>query len=171
VAQVRALARLSWFFLTGTSAQLVAIGIVVYELLSDPDPDAKTELVRNSGHWERQFVAFFNLVFAFGGQFAFTGVCVCVCVWEGGGAAERACARARVNAGACARGCRARAPALRAPARPDAACCTRSAAAPHTSARPDVMCLPHTTELLTDMRTPSQFTRAISVCTVIMTTL
>ncbi len=71
--QIRALARLSWFFLTGTTAQLVAIGIVVYELLRNPDPEAKTELVRVSGHYERQFVAIFNMVFAYGGQFAFTG--------------------------------------------------------------------------------------------------
>lgn len=96
--QVRALARLSWFFLTGTTAQLVAIGIVVYELLQHPDPEAKTELVRVSGHYERQFVAIFNMVFAYGGQFAFT-------------------------------------------------------------------------ELLTDMKVPTQFTKAISVCTVLMTTL
>lgn len=71
--QIRALAKLSWFFLTGTTAQLVAIGIVVYELLKNPDPEAKTELVRVSGHYERQFVAIFNMVFAYGGQFAFTG--------------------------------------------------------------------------------------------------
>ncbi|KAF8063001.1 AVT1D [Scenedesmus sp. PABB004] len=96
--QVRALSQLSWFFLTGTVAQLVAIGIVVYELLSDPDPAAKTELVRASGHYERQFVALFSMVFAFGGQFAFT-------------------------------------------------------------------------ELMTDMRRPSEFPKAISVCTVIMSTL
>eukprot|EP00879_Flechtneria_rotunda_P019308 GHRR01020278.1.p1 GENE.GHRR01020278.1~~GHRR01020278.1.p1 ORF type:complete len:294 (+),score=89.66 GHRR01020278.1:812-1693(+) len=70
--QIRSLARLSWFFLTGTSAQLIAIGIVIYELLTHPDPNAETELVRNSGHFERQFVAVFNMVFAFGGQFAFT---------------------------------------------------------------------------------------------------
>jgi hypothetical protein len=76
-AQIRALARLSWFFLTGTTAQLIAIGIVVYELLQNPDPQAKTELVRVSGHYERQFVAIFNMVFAYGGQFAFTGECVC----------------------------------------------------------------------------------------------
>lgn len=73
VLQIRALARLSWFFLTGTTAQLIAIGIVVYELLQHPDPEAKTELVRVSGHYERQFVAIFNMVFAYGGQFAFTG--------------------------------------------------------------------------------------------------
>jgi vesicular inhibitory amino acid transporter len=96
--QIRALARLSWFFLTGTTAQLVAIGIVVYELLRNPDPEAKTELVRVSGHYERQFVAIFNMVFAYGGQFAFT-------------------------------------------------------------------------ELMTDMKLPTQFFRAISVCTLMMTTL
>lgn len=73
VLQIRALAQLSWFFLTGTTAQLIAIGIVVYELLQHPDPEAKTELVRVSGHYERQFVAIFNMVFAYGGQFAFTG--------------------------------------------------------------------------------------------------
>jgi hypothetical protein len=73
LTQIRALAKLSWFFLTGTTAQLVAIGIVVYELLQNPDPEAKTELVRTSGHYERQFVAIFNMVFAYGGQFAFTG--------------------------------------------------------------------------------------------------
>jgi hypothetical protein len=67
------LARLSWFFLLGTTAQLIAIGIVVYELLQHPDPEAKTEVVRVSGHYERQFVAIFNMVFAYGGQFAFTG--------------------------------------------------------------------------------------------------
>lgn len=66
--QIRALSELSWFFLTGTTAQLIAIGIVIYELIRSPDPNAKTELVRNSGHWERQFVAFFNMVFAYGGQ-------------------------------------------------------------------------------------------------------
>lgn len=71
--QIRALARLSWFFLLGTTAQLIAIGIVVYELLLHPDPEAKTEVVRISGHYERQFVAIFNMVFAYGGQFAFTG--------------------------------------------------------------------------------------------------
>jgi len=62
--QIRALSELSWFFVAGTSAQLVAIGIVMYQLLTEPDADAKTELVRNSGHYERQFVAFFNMVFA-----------------------------------------------------------------------------------------------------------
>lgn len=66
--QIRALSELSWFFLTGTTAQLVAIGIVIYELLSQPDPEAKTELVRNSGHLQHQFVACFNMVFAYGGQ-------------------------------------------------------------------------------------------------------
>ncbi|WIA19860.1 hypothetical protein OEZ85_005763 [Tetradesmus obliquus] len=96
--QIRALSELSWFFMTGTSAQLVAIGIVIYQLLSDPDPNAKTELVRNSGNYERQFVAIFNMVFAYGGQFAFT-------------------------------------------------------------------------ELMTDMKQPSEFPKAINVCTVIMSAL
>lgn len=98
LTQIRALSELSWFFMTGTCAQLVAIGIVVYELLTSPDPEAKTELVRNSGHWERQLVAVFNMVFAYGGQFAFI-------------------------------------------------------------------------ELITDMRRPAEFPKAISICTVMMSTL
>ena len=56
----------------GTTSQLVAIGIVVYELLSSPDPEAKTEIIRTTGNFERQLVAVMNMIFAFGGQFAFT---------------------------------------------------------------------------------------------------
>jgi hypothetical protein len=131
--------------LTGTCAQLVAIGIVIYELLTNPDPDAKTELVRNSGHYERQFVALFNMVFAFGGQFAFTGdpgCAVLCCAVLGVWLVWRVVAAAR---------------------------CWRD---PQPVLLPWLL-PPHpsTTELMTDMRVPQQFVRAISVCTVIMTTL
>lgn len=76
-AQVRALARLSWFFMTGTTAQLVAIGIVLYELLAHPEPTATTQAVAqlSGGRFEPHFVALFSMVFAYGGQFAFTGGC------------------------------------------------------------------------------------------------
>jgi vesicular inhibitory amino acid transporter len=62
-------------FITGTCAQLFAIGIVVYQLLTSPDPAAKTQLVVPAAPgWEgadKQLVAVMNMIFAFGGQFAF----------------------------------------------------------------------------------------------------
>ena len=86
-AQVRALSELSGFFLLGTSAQLVGIGIVLWQLLTEPDPAAKTQIIVAPGGGpggagggaaagggatlEAQFVALFNVIFAYGGQFAF----------------------------------------------------------------------------------------------------
>ena len=70
--QIRSLAELSWVFTAGTGSQLIAIAIVLYELIMDPDPNAKHSnqaisldtLVPSS-------VAIMNMIFAFGGQFAF----------------------------------------------------------------------------------------------------
>lgn len=69
--QVRALSRLSSFFLLGTVSQLAAIGIVLYEMLRSPSPDAATQLAGDSsehGTFHEGFVAAFSIIFAFGGQ-------------------------------------------------------------------------------------------------------
>jgi hypothetical protein len=49
---------------------------VIYQLITQPDPNAKHELwVQPGGEsgatLESQLVAFFNIIFAYGGQFAF----------------------------------------------------------------------------------------------------
>lgn len=167
-AQIRALSELSWFFVTGTSAQLIAIGIVMYQLLTEPDPDAKTELVRRSGHYERQFVAFFNMVFAFGGQFAFQGA------QRGGGSAgaweSRRCAAV---VALVLHPCLIPATLSLSPLHPpppalslrplNARAFIHHPPAPASSAP--------NPELMTDMKTPTEFPKAISVCTVIMSSL
>ena len=63
--QVRSLAELSWVFTTGTGSQLVAIGIVLYELIADPDPNAKrsNQAVTLEGIVPAS-VAVMNMVFA-----------------------------------------------------------------------------------------------------------
>ena len=71
----RSLADLSIVFLAGTSSQLVAIAVVVYELLTNPDPDANHSL--QSVSWSNAIPAAVSIgaiVFAFGGQFAFVEV-------------------------------------------------------------------------------------------------
>lgn len=75
-SQIRALSELSSFFLLGTSAQLISIGIVIYQLITEPDPKAQHEVIVTPGGpsgatVEAQAVAFFNIIFAYGGQFAF----------------------------------------------------------------------------------------------------
>ena len=75
LVQVRSLADLSIVFLVGTSSQLVAIALVLYELLANPDPAAKHSI--QSISWENlteTAVATGAIVFAFGGQFAFVEV-------------------------------------------------------------------------------------------------
>lgn len=67
-AQVRALSKLSGVFMAGTTAQLVALAIVIYKLLSAPDPAAATQLVARGEHWTNQVVGVLNMVFSFGGQ-------------------------------------------------------------------------------------------------------
>lgn len=48
---------------------------MITELLTQPDPDAKHSIVVKPGTGdatlEAQFVGFFNIIFAYGGQFAF----------------------------------------------------------------------------------------------------
>lgn len=56
--------------------QVIGLGIVIFQLLTEPNPDAKHELFVEPGDGsgatvESQLVAFFNIVFAYGGQFAF----------------------------------------------------------------------------------------------------
>lgn len=75
-SQVRALSELSGFFLLGTTSQLIGLGIVIFQLITEPNPDAKHELFVKPGDGsgatlESQFVAIFNIIFAYGGQFAF----------------------------------------------------------------------------------------------------
>lgn len=74
------LARLSWFFLLGTGSQLLAVAVVVYQLVSDPDPDAVTEYYRplTAATLPSQVVALMNIIFAFGGQFAFVEIMTCM---------------------------------------------------------------------------------------------
>lgn len=75
LVQVRSLADLSIVFLAGTSSQLVAIAIVLYELVSNPDPNAKHSF--QSISWDnlvQTAVSIGAIVFAFGGQFAFVEV-------------------------------------------------------------------------------------------------
>ncbi len=72
LVQIRSLAELSIIFLAGIISQLVAIGLIVYELVSNPDPEAKHSnqavTVENA---IPASVALMNIIFAFGGQFAF----------------------------------------------------------------------------------------------------
>ena len=73
--QIRSLAELSWVFTTGTASQLIAIGIVLYELIADPDPHAQR--TNNAVTWDNivpASVAIMNMIFAFGGQFAFVEI-------------------------------------------------------------------------------------------------
>ncbi|KIY99064.1 amino acid transporter [Monoraphidium neglectum] len=81
IPQVRSLPRLSWFFALGTAAQLAAIGVVCYEMVAHPYPTPQRALVvwpvglRAGGGGgvglDDQLVAGFNIIFAYGGQFAF----------------------------------------------------------------------------------------------------
>ncbi|KAJ9516222.1 hypothetical protein QJQ45_024651, partial [Haematococcus lacustris] len=76
LVQVRGLAEMSSVFMAGTASQLVAVGIVVWELISHPEPQAHTE-------WSSQddpltsrvaaVVALMNMIFAFGGQVGLCG--------------------------------------------------------------------------------------------------
>jgi vesicular inhibitory amino acid transporter len=61
----------------GTCAQLLAIGVVVFQLATSPDPKAETHAVvtRSEGvTLDHQLVALMNMIFAFGGQFAFVEI-------------------------------------------------------------------------------------------------
>ncbi|PNW82897.1 hypothetical protein CHLRE_06g298750v5 [Chlamydomonas reinhardtii] len=100
LGQIRYLTQLSWFFMTGTAAQLVAIAIVVYDMLlyrgspgeggdaSDAalhlgatlTAERHQELVYDSplfpsdvstSNWTPAAMAVLNMIFAYGGQFAF----------------------------------------------------------------------------------------------------
>lgn len=72
LVQIRSLARLSSLFILGTTCQLAVFIFVVYDLIMYPDPDAHT--VSNNvtpGNYKWAFIAVMNVVFAYGGQFAF----------------------------------------------------------------------------------------------------
>eukprot|EP00195_Chlamydomonas_chlamydogama_P017158 CAMPEP_0202897894 /NCGR_PEP_ID=MMETSP1392-20130828/6545_1 /ASSEMBLY_ACC=CAM_ASM_000868 /TAXON_ID=225041 /ORGANISM="Chlamydomonas chlamydogama, Strain SAG 11-48b" /LENGTH=530 /DNA_ID=CAMNT_0049583659 /DNA_START=191 /DNA_END=1783 /DNA_ORIENTATION=+ len=75
LVQIRSLSELTWVFLLGTGSQMVAIGIVIYELVMNPSPDAKHTTQEVT--WDNLVpaaVAFMNMIFAFGGQFAYVEV-------------------------------------------------------------------------------------------------
>ncbi|GFH19466.1 Aa_trans domain-containing protein [Haematococcus lacustris] len=75
LVQVRGLAEMSSVFMAGTASQLVAVGIVVWELISHPEPEARTEWISQDDPLTSRVaavVALMNMIFAFGGQFAFT---------------------------------------------------------------------------------------------------
>jgi len=76
LVQVRSMAEMSWVFMTGTGSQLVAVAIVVYELVTNPDPNARTTnwAVQGAATYVPAAVALMNMIFAFGGQFAFTEI-------------------------------------------------------------------------------------------------
>ncbi|MEW5297296.1 MAG: hypothetical protein WDW36_000513 [Sanguina aurantia] len=80
LGQIRSLARLSWFFLLGTGSQLLAVAVVVYQLVSEPDREAVTEYYRplTMATLPSQVVALMNIIFAFGGQFAFVEIMTCM---------------------------------------------------------------------------------------------
>ncbi len=70
--------------MAGTGSQLIAIGIVLYELVMHPDPDAKhsTQAVT----WDNilpSSVALMNMIYAFGGQFAFIEIMSSMRRWDG----------------------------------------------------------------------------------------
>lgn len=85
LGQIRYLTQLSGFFMTGTAAQLVALVIVVYDLILHPGPDADRGdsvpspfLVKGSSMHEGEvqmmapaIMAVLNMIFAYGGQFAY----------------------------------------------------------------------------------------------------
>ncbi|GAX75713.1 hypothetical protein CEUSTIGMA_g3156.t1 [Chlamydomonas eustigma] len=74
-AQIHSLPELSWVFMTGTTAQLITIGIVLYELVMDPDPDAHhTNQAVSFDTLAPASVAVMNMIYAFGGQFAFVEI-------------------------------------------------------------------------------------------------
>ena len=76
LVQVRSLAELSWLFAAGTLCQLGTFGIVMYELISNPDPDAKhsSQAVIDPECAVPATVAIMSMIFAFGGQFAFVEI-------------------------------------------------------------------------------------------------
>jgi hypothetical protein len=61
--------------MTGTSAQLITLGIVLYELVMDPDPEAHhTHQAVSFDTIAPASVAVMNMIYAFGGQFAFVEI-------------------------------------------------------------------------------------------------
>lgn len=73
LGQVKSLAEISWFLSLGTAAQLFALIIVVVKLIMVPLDGAKTELV-HTGEAVVSLVAVMNLIFAYGGQFAYVEI-------------------------------------------------------------------------------------------------
>ncbi|GFR52080.1 hypothetical protein Agub_g14540 [Astrephomene gubernaculifera] len=92
LGQIRYLTQLSSFFMAGTTAQMIAITIVIYDLIahSGPPPPAAgpgsllapqhpPELYRSvmvpqsllEGAWTPAAMAILNMIFAYGGQFAY----------------------------------------------------------------------------------------------------
>ncbi|CAL5220298.1 g2283 [Coccomyxa viridis] len=73
LGQVRTLSELGWFLTTGTLAQLFALVVVVVKLFMSPLQGASTELV-HTGDAAASVVAIMNLIFAYGGQFAYVEI-------------------------------------------------------------------------------------------------
>ncbi|KAK9845239.1 hypothetical protein WJX81_000853 [Elliptochloris bilobata] len=75
-AQIRSLSELGWFLSAGTLAQLVALALIAWGLLAAPAPEARTRLVvgGGAGALAPALIAVMNIIFAFGGQFAFVEI-------------------------------------------------------------------------------------------------
>ena len=54
-------------------AQLCALAILIFKVLAEPHPQAKTVLV-NSSDWPAAMVAVMNIVYAFSGQSAYVEI-------------------------------------------------------------------------------------------------
>ncbi|BDA41975.1 probable amino acid transporter AVT1D [Coccomyxa sp. Obi] len=73
MVQIKSLSNLGWFLSFGTFGQLFAAVVVVYKLTTSPRLGATTELV-HAGEASTALVAVMNIIFAYGGQFAFVEV-------------------------------------------------------------------------------------------------
>ncbi|EIE25419.1 hypothetical protein COCSUDRAFT_46708 [Coccomyxa subellipsoidea C-169] len=73
LVQIKSLSNLGWFLSFGTFGQFFAAIVVVYKLVVTPRLGATTELV-HAGEASTFLVAIMNIIFAYGGQFAFVEV-------------------------------------------------------------------------------------------------
>jgi len=76
LAQVRALADMTGFLAAGTAGQLFAVGVVLRVLVANPDPKAAHTRNAMPNDPLAATIALLNLVFAYGGQFAFSEIIV-----------------------------------------------------------------------------------------------
>lgn len=71
--QIKSLSEMGWFLSTGTLAQMFALAILIFKVLAEPHPQARTVLV-NTSDWPAAAVAVMNIVYAFSGQSAYVEI-------------------------------------------------------------------------------------------------